>query len=123
MRLLLDTHIVLWWFSRSSELTEKTLSLIIDHEVFVSAVTPWEIVLKKGKGKLKSPDDFLFMMQKHAFKHLSIDVHHALAVQDLPLLHHDPFDRLLVAQAKLEDLTLLTHDKRLASYGPFVMVV
>lgn len=123
MRLLLDTHIVLWWFGNSTKLTAKARSMIREHEIFVSAVTPWEISIKKSMGGLKAPDDFLLMMERHAFRPLPIDIDHALAVETLPRLHRDPFDRMLVTQAQAEGMKFLTHDKRLIAYGSFVMVV
>jgi len=121
MRLLLDTHSFIWWLTRPSELTPKTDRAIRDpdHEVFVSAVTTWEISIKSALGKLpRVPMDQLekqIVLSK--FTPLPVQIAHTLAVHKLPPIHKDPFDRLLVAQAKLENLTLVTRDLRLKEYG------
>lgn len=82
----------------------------------VSAVSAWEITIKKRLGKLRAPDDLLDQLTERRFAHLHVTLAHALAVGDLPDHHPDPFDRLLIAQARAERLTLVTGDERIARY-------
>ena len=91
--------------------------------IFVSAATAWEIAIKKSAGKLKAPDDLHDVLVANSFEAMPITVKHALVAAALPRHHDDPFDRMLVAQAKVEGVTLLTHDHRLAAYGSSVRVV
>ncbi len=123
MKILLDTHIVLWWFEESKRLSYETQKLIAQHDIFVSSITAFEIGIKSSIGKLEAPDNFLEMLEKHSFIELPVSARHGLAVANLPRIHGDPFDRLLVVQAMLEGMTLLTHDERLKVYGPCVKVV
>ena len=90
---------------------------ITSEEVFVSAVSAWEIAIKRGAGKLKTPDDLEVQLAAAGFLPLPITLAHAAAVEHLPMHHRDPFDRMLVAQAHLEHLTLVTRDAALAAYG------
>jgi PIN domain nuclease of toxin-antitoxin system len=123
VRLLLDTHIVLWWLSDSPRLAKRSKKLIAGNaEVFVSAATAWEIAIKKSLGKLKAPDDLEAALAASRFQELPVSVRHALAAGELARHHDDPFDRLLVAQAQAEDLTLLTSDARLDVYGAKVLL-
>ncbi len=110
MNLLLDTQIVIWIFSQDPKLSETTKELIRNggNDVFVSAVTAWEIAIKKAIGKLKAPDNYLEGLKLYRFTPLDITTAHALSVEDLPLHHQDPFDRLLIAQAKFENFTIIT---------------
>ncbi len=123
MRLLLDTHIVLWWFADSPRLAKRSRTLIARNaEVVVSAATAWEITLKKRLGKLQAPDDLEAALADSRFQELAISVRHAVVAGGLAGHHDDPFDRLLVAQAQLEGLTLVTSDERLQAYGIQVML-
>lgn len=92
--------------------------MIADAEsaVFVSAASAWEISIKKSLGKLEAPADLARQLERHRFQALSISVAHALAAGSLPRLHDDPFDRMLIAQARLEDLTIVTRDPRFQRY-------
>jgi PIN domain nuclease of toxin-antitoxin system len=123
MRLLLDTHAFLWWCANDPQLSTAASSAIADaaNEVFVSAVNGWEIAIKARLGKLPLPDkpaSFMTdMLKRHAFAVLPITMSHAVAEHDLPAHHSDPFDRLLISQAKLEGLTLVTNDPQLQKYG------
>lgn len=119
MNLLLDTHVVLWSLTNDPTMSTEARALIQDGRnlVFVSAVTAWEIAIKKALGKLQAPGDFEEELVRHRFTPLDITCAHALAVEDLPPIHRDPFDRLLVAQARLEALTILTRDANIPSYG------
>ena len=123
MNLLLDTHVVLWAFDDSPKLSTQARQAITDGNnlVFVSAVTAWEIAIKRALGKLEAPGDYLQELQLHRFTPLDITSEHALAVEHLPPHHSDPFDRLLIAQAKLEDLTLVTHDRWMEAYGVAIL--
>lgn len=88
------------------------------NEIFVSVVTVWEVVIKRAKGRLKAPKDIRGGINEAGFKTLPIEISHALEVEKLPLLpgHQDPFDRMLVAQAKVEGLTLITSDPKIWKY-------
>lgn len=118
MKLLLDTHVLLWWLGDSPSLSTKAAQLIADKEnlVLVSAATAWEISIKKALGKLEGPADFEEALLASNFKPLSITIPHALLAGELPPHHDDPFDRLLVAQSKIEGLTLVTSDKKQMLY-------
>jgi PIN domain nuclease of toxin-antitoxin system len=122
---LLDTHILLWWLADDPALSDRARSLIQDdtHTVFVSSASAWEIAIKKAAGKLKAPDDLESALEANGFETLAITVRHALAAGALRQFHVDPFDRILVAQAELEQMTLITDDQRLISYGNFVQMV
>jgi PIN domain nuclease of toxin-antitoxin system len=119
MNLLLDTHVVLWAFTNDPTISEPARQAIVDgaNTVFVSAATAWEIAIKRSLGKLQAPANYEEELRHHRFTPLSITTAHALAVEHLPALHHDPFDRILVAQAVLERLTLVTRDPRIRGYG------
>ena len=117
MRLLLDTHIVLWWLSDDPTLAAEIKDRL-DHEpdVYVSAATIWEVAIKQSIGKLQKPDDLPERVRDSGFRHLDITAEHSITVGRLPLLHRDPFDRMLIAQAKAEHLTLVTRDAEIAQY-------
>ena len=118
MNLLLDTHVLLWWLDDHPALSKKAKAAIADGKnlVFVSAVIIWEIRIKQALGKLKIPRNFRRVLDDQPFEILDITVEHAHAVGDLPAHHRDPFDRMLVAQAKVEGLTLVTRDIHLKEY-------
>jgi len=118
VNLLLDTHALIWAFTDDATLSEVARDAIVDghNRVFVSAVTAWEIAIKKSLGKLEAPDNFEQELERHRFTPLSITCAHALAVEHLPPIHTDPFDRLLVAQTKVEGFVLVTRDDRIARY-------
>lgn len=118
MNLLLDTHIILWWLADSQKLSSKSRAIISEPNnlIFVSAATVWEISIKKTLGKLNVPNDFEEALEINGFQPLSIDLSHARLAGELPRYHDDPFDRMLIAQAKIENLTLLSQDKHLHEY-------
>ncbi|HZQ27964.1 MAG TPA: type II toxin-antitoxin system VapC family toxin [Acidimicrobiales bacterium] len=118
MRLLLDTHILLWWLADDPSLPARARDSISDPgtEVLVSAATVWEIAIKRASGKLDAPDDLLEALEANAFDTLAITAAHALAAGELPAHHADPFDRMLIAQAQAETLTLVSVDARLGDY-------
>jgi len=123
MNLLLDTHVLLWWLNDQPILSKKSRTAIAEGKnlVFVSAVVVWEIKIKEALGKLEIPGNFKRVLESQPFEMLDITVEHAHAVKDLPAHHRDPFDRMLVAQAKVEGFTLLTHDARLKKYKVSLM--
>lgn len=118
MNLLLDTHVLLWWLDDPSLLSETAESAVRDpnNNVLVSAATIWEIVIKKGIGKLDVPDELDEVLRDCGFVSLPVTVPHALAVGSLPSRHRDPFDRMLVAQAMAEGLTVVSRDAAVLRY-------
>lgn len=119
MNLLLDTHTFLWAIDNHPSLSQKAREAIIDGNniVFVSAATAWEISIKKAIGKLSLPEgSYLEELALHRFTALDITTEHALAVENLPPHHKDPFDRMLIAQAQIEKLTLITRDEKIKKY-------
>ncbi len=118
MKLLLDTHALLWWLADPNSLSDLARLEIADgrNPVFVSAASVWEIVIKRSLVKLDCPDTLLESIKDARFAHLPVNLEHAQAVGALPPLHRDPFDRLLVAQCRCEGMTFVTRDKSLADY-------
>ena len=118
MNLLLDTHVLLWWLDDYATLSKKAKDAISHGKnlVLISAVVIWEIRIKQSLGKLELPHNFWKVLDSQPFEHLDITVEHAHAVGDLPAYHRDPFDRMLVAQTKVERLTLMTRDIHLRKY-------
>ncbi|MGH8776776.1 MAG: type II toxin-antitoxin system VapC family toxin [Jiangellaceae bacterium] len=110
MRLLLDTHTLLWWLFDLPPLGRRARALIAAETVLVSAVSAAEIAIKSALGKLQAPDDLEQQIDAHGFTPLPLHVRHALGLAGLPPHHRDPFDRLLIAQARDEGLTILTAD-------------
>ena len=118
MRLLLDTHTFLWWVSDWDQIAKPARQAIADpsNEVFVSAVSGWEIGVKKAKGRLTAPDNLTAVVEEKQFQHLPLTFEHAERAATLPAHHRDPFDRMLVAQARVEGLVLITRDARISLY-------
>jgi PIN domain nuclease of toxin-antitoxin system len=116
--LLLDTHAFLWWLDDDSELGPEARAAIGDGEnlVFVSAATGWEISVKRASGKLEAPGDIAGWVRDSGFIELPIELDHAVLSGELPKHHRDPFDRILIAQATLEDQTLITADADVRKY-------
>jgi PIN domain nuclease of toxin-antitoxin system len=119
MKLLLDTHCLLWALGRPRQLRPETRRRIERAEtlVVVSVVSAWEIEIKRALGKLKAPDDLGRQLEQVRFEVLGVCLRHVEALRALPPLHRDPFDRMLVAQALTEGLTLVTQDEQLQAYG------
>jgi len=123
MTLSLDTHALLWWLEDPQLLSKAARKAIGEgrNTVYVSAAVVWEITIKKSLGKLDAPDDLGVAMEANRFLPLPITIPHALAVASLPPIHNDPFDRLLIAQARHEGFKLVTRDKHVAEYAvPFI---
>lgn len=119
MRLLLDTHTLLWWLSDDPTLSQVARSAIArpDADVAISAASAWEVSIKSALGKLTAPGDLEAQLHRHRFSSLPITIRHALVAGSLPRHHDDPFDRMLVAQARIERMTLVTRDPRIGLYG------
>jgi len=122
MRLLLDTHAFLWWITDDARLSEKAREIMGDgkNQLFFSAASGWEIAIKAKLGKLKVSDDLeRFIPEQvalNAIENLPILLSHVLHVYALPDYHRDPFDRLLISQAQLEGLPILTADSQISQY-------
>jgi PIN domain nuclease of toxin-antitoxin system len=125
MRLLLDTQIFCWWFYAPERLSNQALERMHGaEETFVSSASIWEVASKVRLGKIKAdPKELSHQIAPHGFLELPVCSRHALLVADLPLLHTDPFDRLLIAQAISEPLNLLTADPQLKQYSHLVIQV
>ena len=123
MRLLLDTHALLWWHDQPARLTETAYDAIHDlgNDVFISVVNGWEIQIKAQLGKLtlSKPLHVIFQEEQatNGFRLLPVTIEHVYALDSFPLHHRDPFDRLLIAQAHQEGLTLVTRDPKLSPYS------
>lgn len=127
MKLLLDTHILLWAASEPQKLPVKIRQLIEDEEntLFFSAASIWEIVMKNGLGRSDfqiEPRMFRAALMDNGYLELPITSEHVLFVHDLPPLHKDPVDRILVAQSSIEGMALLTVDQAVIDYGGTVMI-
>ena len=123
MRLLLDTHALIWWLEDSAELSAEARQSISDgsNDVAVSAASAWEMAIKEALGKLRVPSDLAAQIDKSALQQLPITIDHALKAGSLPPHHPDLFDRMLIAQAMIDDRTIVTHDPRFAPYGVKVL--
>lgn len=119
MDLLLDTHAFIWWNAQDSRLPISARSAIADpgNRIVVSATSAWEISIKRKTGKLAFRHDVLSAIATDGFETIDVTPEHADAAGSLPLHHADPFDRLLVAQARIEQLVLVTQDRQLLPYG------
>jgi len=117
--LLLDTHALIWWLEGGDELTETSRKAIGSSrsEVVVSAASVWEASIKRAKGRLQAPPDLSRWVHGEGFAELPVGFEHAELAGALPLHHADPFDRLLVAQARIEGLTIVTRDRAFEAYG------
>ncbi len=124
MSLLIDTHVVLWWLADDVTLSDEVKSTLDNEpEVYVSAATVWEIAIKQAIGKIVEPTDLLEQIHVSGFRELDICSEHAMAAGRLPLIHRDPFDRMLVAQARCEGMTLVTRDPHCQKYDVPVLAV
>ena len=124
MSLLLDTQVVLWWLTDDPTLAEE-IKARLDHEpdVYVSAATIWEVAIKQAIGKLPEPADLPERIRDSGFAELPVSSRHAITAGRLPLIHRDPFDRMLVAQAQHENHTLVTRDPHCRKYDVAILPV
>jgi len=123
MQYLLDTHVILWWLTEPKKIKQKALKTISDrnNRIFISSASFWEIGIKKGLGRIIIPHNIIETLLNEGFEILSISAEAGLGVADLPMIHSDPFDRLLVIQAKLNDLIIITNDAKINDY-PVVII-
>jgi PIN domain nuclease of toxin-antitoxin system len=119
VRLLIDTHALLWWRDDSPHLSPRARHEIADlnNQIFVSVVTLWEIVLKRSAGRLNFPDDLEQVLQEDSFTLMPIGFQHLRTIERLPFLHKDPFDRMMIAQALAEGIPIVSRDRVFAAYG------
>jgi PIN domain nuclease of toxin-antitoxin system len=124
LNLLLDTHVLLWWLAASERLSRKARQAIVESDqTYVSAASIWEISIKVARGRLLVHGDLETHLATNHFVALPVTVAHAIAAGRLPRHHGDPLDRMLIAQASIESLTLLTADERQAAYDIPVILV
>ena len=122
MRVLLDTHVFLWWNEGNSQLSKKAVRILADpgNSLVLSVASAWEIAIKTQAGKLRIPEDAATYVPTrvahYGMEILPIQLGHALALASLPLLHRDPFDRILIAQSQIEKLPILTADPAIRGY-------
>lgn len=118
MKLLLDTHTMIWVFSAPHLLSTPARDAIAagENEVFVSVVSPWEVAIKRSKKRLRAPEDLGEAVEAHRFQLLPVLLRHTKAIGSLPNHHGDPFDRMLIAQAIIDRLTLITSDRAMRRY-------
>lgn len=119
MRLLLDTHALLWWLADDPQLGAASRARIMDsaNTVFVSAASAWEFEIKRATGKLEAPDELAATIDSNGFEPLPMMLAHAIRAGRLPPHHADPFDRMLIAQAQAEHLVIVTKGSAFAAYG------
>jgi PIN domain nuclease of toxin-antitoxin system len=128
VNVLLDTHVALWAITDSPKLPKKARDIILSQKVsvWVSAANVWEIAIKHALGRGDMPvsgHDAMRYFQDSGYRFLSVDAEHAVMVEELPLHHQDPFDRILVAQALTEPMRLITHDPAVALYSDTIIQV
>jgi PIN domain nuclease of toxin-antitoxin system len=118
MKYLLDTHVILRWLTETKKISVKTRKIISDknNKIFLSSVSFWEMAIKQSIGRLVLPDNILDLLLSEGFELLTLSAQDALRVSDLPFIHNDPFDRMLIIQAKLNDFVFITSDKQLTKY-------
>ena len=118
MNLLLDTHVFLWWCDQNPKLKDEASKAIAnpDNTIYISVASAWEIAIKEALGRLKTPGQVEDAVEKNGFSPLGISFAHARTAGALPLHHRDPFDRMLVAQARTDRLVIVTHDSLLQPY-------
>lgn len=118
MRFSLDTHVLLWWLENPKILSKEALTTIQDgnNTIYVSSAVVWEIIIKKSLGKIQVPEDLADVIKANKFLDLPVTSKHALALEKLPLIHRDPFDRIIIAQAQCEGVTLITRDPDMHKY-------
>jgi PIN domain nuclease of toxin-antitoxin system len=122
MRLLLDTHVILWWQTEDGRLSAEARRAIAEADlVWVSAVSGWEVAIKTALGRLRVDESFALLLGTDDFTELPVTLAHAERLKALAPHHSDPFDRLLIAQALAEKATLVTHDRALEPYGASII--
>lgn len=120
MRLLLDTHVLLWWLSDDRKLAKNAREIIANpaNDILVSSASLWEVAIKAALARIDVElDDLEDAIARNGFRSLTIGFRHALTAGRLPNVHRDPFDRMLVAQASVEELRVVSHDRVFERYG------
>jgi PIN domain nuclease of toxin-antitoxin system len=119
MQYLLDTHVLLWWLANPKQLSQKSQNIITDkaNRIFVSSISMWEMAIKQELGRLEIPINILSILQAENITMLPLTAEEGLGVVNLPKLHSDPFDRILIVQAKLNNLVFITKDKKIMEYA------
>ena len=128
MKVLLDTHVLLWMIGESRSLPDLAMRILSDetNELFFSSISIAEVAIKHQKNAVLMPlssDDVRFCAEECGVRELAFDSRHAAALSSLPLLHRDPFDRMLLSQANAERMKLMSHDRQFPQYGDFVIAV
>lgn len=118
MQYILDTHVLIWFLTIDKKLKKDIVDLISDplNDIIISIASIWEIELKKSIGKIEADNSYITEIE-NVFELLDIKLPHVLQLKDLPNIHIDPFDRILISQAKAENFTLITHDKNILKYN------
>ena len=117
-RYLLDIHVFLWWISDAKQLSKEVFEIVADtgNEIYISAASIWEIAIKEALGKLEIDADLDRVIEENGFTELKVSAASASQTKKLEPIHRDPFDRMLIAQAMVNDLTLITVDKNITRY-------
>ena len=123
LRLLLDTHVVLWALNDPGRLSTRTRKAIEaeENDVFVSVVSPWELAIKRSRKRSNPSEDLELELDRRRFVVLPVLLRHTHAIESMPLHHRDPFDRMLVAQAVVDGMTIVTADRKLTKYQVSLM--
>jgi PIN domain nuclease of toxin-antitoxin system len=118
LRLLLDTHTLLWALVEPARLSAQATAAIAaaESEVFVSIVSPWEMAIAKARGRMNPPDDLATRLTQSRFELMPIQLRHIRAIESMPQHHRDPFDRMLIAQSQVDGLTLVSADRKMRQY-------
>ncbi len=118
MKILLDTHILLWWLNDDAALSPFERKVIADPDniVYISSASLWEIIIKEQLGKVQVAGDLNATLSDEPFEKLAMTSEHVFEIRDLPNHHRDPFDRMLIAQAIVEGCTLISHDREISKY-------
>lgn len=116
---LLDTQVFIWWMERNKRLSQNIVNLLASpaNRILLSVVSVWEIIIKKEKKKLKISQNIKIGIESSGFTLLPIEISHVLEIAKLPGIHKDPFDRMLIAQVKVENLTFITTDQKIWRYN------
>ncbi len=124
MKYLLDTNILIWWLETNTRLSPRIKHIINEkgNSIYVSSISAWEMNIKKAIGKLTTPDDLEEVIALNHFIPLSVTIAHAMQVKHLPLHHRDPFDRMIIAQAQLEQFAIITADPIFEKYSVAVIL-
>lgn len=118
MTCLLDTHVILWWLEGSDELSEEAKGVIVDpaHRMLISTASMWEINIKMGIGKLRVNKNYAEILVADGFEILDMQLPHVMKILELPSIHNDPFDRILIGKAMVEQATIISRDKKITQY-------